>query len=160
MRHSLRWVPFCYSVMMDANSPWYLWPTLIFAGIAAVTGVWAVRFGYNERAKREAARLPRVSIHLRENESDGWYPCALNIRNRLDAGVKFTRAEVIKPHGFLLARAGQQLLALLTRIGSLRAGQKLSTPGICSLSPRPKCGAPNPLRFLSVRWCMTPTGRN
>ena len=48
-------------------------------------------------------KLPHVSAYLKQYHQDGWYPCVLSIRNRLECSIKFKRAEVINPKGFLLA---------------------------------------------------------
>lgn len=85
----------------------YEWLMAITGGGALLVAAWQLGFAYSERKHRKAEKLPRVSAHVRQNHQDGWYACALNIRNRLDCSIKFTRAEVVKPKGFLLAPGGR-----------------------------------------------------
>ena len=95
---------------MDANSPWYLWPTLIATLVAAIAGIWAAVTGsfslslqYGERAKRQADKCPRTTASLREESKNGWHLCLMTLRNRCDANARYTRVKVIKPKGFLIA---------------------------------------------------------
>jgi hypothetical protein len=120
---------------LDANSPWYLWLTLLFAFVAAVTGVWGLSFGYSERARRRAERFPRITTRLRPNRNNGWYHCSLSVLNRLDSSVRFTRAEVTSPRGFLLAPGAGQFGQ---DVDARRAGATINPDWVLAARPEPE----------------------